>query len=281
MGSWLLTCALTLTAVEEGDPVRLIFLCQTPRRNAAGHGLVHSTDGWCPISLPLPGTYEGYGRVALSTDAATDYRFFAESLLPLALTKQGAAVGDAVFDPDALQKRLISYGLFVRTSPRFCPAENPGLRMGMMIVHEDAYTAFSTNCWDGPSHIDLANLVAQAHQALDSLDAALTKEQKMEAHEEAKMSALRIILDIGRGTTRLPGMQMGLNSLLDPARRNNNGVRDRDFIARIVRFVAFHENFCDTRRVYAPTLSAGEDIHADLQKRLGHITANIITRQSA
>lgn len=64
MGSWIETCTISHLPIPAGTPTRLVLLVQSPDFSEgahAGHTGGHSL--WTPWTLPLLGTYDGYGRV--------------------------------------------------------------------------------------------------------------------------------------------------------------------------------------------------------------------------
>lgn len=289
MGSWNHTCALTLTPITSRDSVRLIVLCANPKGSANPGGLVHPTDHWQPISLAIPGTYDTYGRVAISTAGQAVYdqfRAIVDDHLVVVPSDRERGQADA---PESIrfQKQIRNAQVFLKSTAYFLSEGQPGLQVGMMIVHEDAYAAFSSSyaCYDEGT-ITPEGVVDEAAVFADALAFTFGANGPRFPHLD-QLPDHDLFADLTQtyqGGLKCPGIRAGIphvlpliGRMLDTPERVAQG---RDLLSTVAAFLLFHRNFGALRRVYAPTFSAGEDDNHDAYRTLADVTAAIIARQS-
>lgn len=68
MGSWSETCALSNLPIGVGDSIYVVLITQTPYvSDHVGRSGCYPWDHWFQRSLPVLGTYDDYGRIAIDT----------------------------------------------------------------------------------------------------------------------------------------------------------------------------------------------------------------------
>lgn len=69
MGDWAETCFFSNLPIEDGESIVAFLLRTKPKRyTKLGDSMCYPDDLFDPISLPLRGTYDGYGRITLDDD---------------------------------------------------------------------------------------------------------------------------------------------------------------------------------------------------------------------
>lgn len=290
MGSWNHTCAATFTPIVSGDPVLVFVLCQTPARKGGGADPLYATSLWQPLALPMPAIYDGYGTATLTSEGAAIFNAF-HNALPNAFIVDGSDrdAGRPDLDMATLFQRQARKGcLWMRSSAPFFDPGHPGLRVGLMMVHQAVYDGLSQSALDEDrTPFTPDTIIHEAGLLVDSLIALFGPDAAPYPHLTARhgTEAFFPLLEPQWGSLMVPGVRGGIASLFpsigralaDPAAAHAGDAALRAIASMLV----FHRNFEDARRVYAPSLSSGQDDHPQPYRILATIADAIVARLDA
>lgn len=152
MGLWNETCVISNLPIMADTPARLVLLVQSPNYHEAHAGYTEGHSLWTPWSLPLPGVYDGYGRIEkVDSASAWNVKLILGRLQEDGVEKPGhefeqdQRIEDVVADPTlalGLIQNLVHRG---RLSIRVSVNRDEIMPAGMCFIREDVYRVLANS----------------------------------------------------------------------------------------------------------------------------------------
>lgn len=183
MGSWNGTCGLTQMPIKEGEKVVLFPLLRNKNANNGGNGFCHSNNQYTPISLPLFGEYDDYGKIKnISRNENLVLNFFQK------IFKQksyyGLILDEKKYDRAKENSSFSGEVTDIKTLIQWFMSKPLYKGLGFMLVHEDIYFKViqeigSRKSWN--SHqTKKKQLMDHAHSFLTETQSILLDEETIE-----------------------------------------------------------------------------------------------------